>query len=435
MPVNARITEDPIHMDIYQDRSIFHDETGETCFLEGNQSKAAKIRYTTITDSLEANFLGNTLQRVKSEGFQDELNTNDKQLIQQLVDGITGNVGRALVAVAVQQMAIKAICPMQSIRLHKASNNRMSFSWQEGISMRTIDATYVSPFLRQYGLLRLNASGAMMTRSLAENYPYSNLYKAKLHGPRNQWLQIVDRLENGKMDPTCALEYILSLLQNKSDIFDDKCAVAIKSLDEARDITLQKVERAVKSFLLDTDYPARAFEISLHSFMQALNDLGYTSQNLVPLSQMRSANKKHGNVGDIEVREGTDIIESWDAKYKKPYLIDELNELEDKLMTAPRVETAGFVTDGQPDLKNDVKDKVEAIEVEFDTEVKIYSLHDWLRYQIDLNNVESETLLAKAWLTALVESLTLHRTDIAPIDEPCEKWVEDLTRVIKRSFK
>jgi hypothetical protein len=36
---------------------------------------------------------------------------------------------------------------------------------------------------------------------------------------------------------------------------------------------------------------------------------------LKPLSQMRSANKKHGNIGDIEILEARQIIESWDAKY------------------------------------------------------------------------------------------------------------------------
>ncbi len=37
---------------------------------------------------------------------------------------------------------------------------------------------------------------------------------------------------------------------------------------------------------------------------------------------MRSANKKHGNIGDLEVLEKSNIIEAWDAKYGKAYLRD-----------------------------------------------------------------------------------------------------------------
>ena len=184
-----------------------------------------------------------------------------------------------------------------------------------------------------------------------------------------------------------------------------------------------------------TSYPARAFEIAIHSFMQALIDLEYADVALEPLSQMRSANKKHGNVGDIELKDGKDILEAWDAKYQKLYLREELEELADKLETAPRVVSAGFVVDEQPDIRDDIEERIDEIEAEFDTEVKIMSLHDWIEYQIYLNHVDNRDDLAKAWIVALVESITLQRVGRAPIDEPCDIWVDDIKKVLRRYFK
>ena len=70
-----------------------------------------------------------------------------------------------------------------------------------------------------------------------------------------------------------------------------------------------------------------------HGFMQAMHESHLLGDlDLVPMSQMRSANKKHGNIGDVELREGRVIVEAWDAKYGKPYLRDELEELRDKIL-------------------------------------------------------------------------------------------------------
>ena len=57
----------------------------------------------------------------------------------------------------------------------------------------------------------------------------------------------------------------------------------------------------------------------MHGFYQAMNEMHFLGDaEVVPISQMRSANKKHGNVGDVELTENGIIIKSWDAKYGKP---------------------------------------------------------------------------------------------------------------------
>jgi len=65
---------------------------------------------------------------------------------------------------------------------------------------------------------------------------------------------------------------------------------------------------------------------------------------LKPLSQMRFANKKHGNIGDIELIENGDIVASWDAKYGKSYLREEVEEVCEKISGHDNIQVVGFVT-------------------------------------------------------------------------------------------
>jgi hypothetical protein len=137
-------------------------------------------------------------------------------------------VGRALVGLTVLQLCVKAIEPEQSIRLHKAGGAGSNFSWAEGIPMRVLDKHYITPILRRFDLLRLNADGFMMTRSLAENYPYSKLYKAAIRGARTEWLEIVDLIEVGTIQPESALSHLIGLLFNRSDKFKRAAESTIK---------------------------------------------------------------------------------------------------------------------------------------------------------------------------------------------------------------
>jgi hypothetical protein len=59
----------------------------------------------------------------------------------------------------------------------------------------------------------------MMTRSLAENYPYSPVYKANIRGARLEWLRIVEGIETNEIAPEPALHYLLSQLLNRATAF------------------------------------------------------------------------------------------------------------------------------------------------------------------------------------------------------------------------
>ena len=103
-----------------------------------------------------------------------------------MVDSVTSEVGRSIIVVTVIQLCIKCIVPEQCIRLHKAGNRNTGFSWKDGMPMRSLDRAFITPVLRNYDILRTNADGGMMTRTFAENYPYSKLYKAGV--PPKKWI-------------------------------------------------------------------------------------------------------------------------------------------------------------------------------------------------------------------------------------------------------
>jgi len=342
-----------LHLRVFKNRSELVLPNGaKQIFLEGGMSQSAKLKYQKIAIELSNGYLEqqiilcrNSLAALEfSHLTQIHLDT-----LNRLVESVTSEVGRALVGLTVLQLCVKAIEPTQSIRLHKGSTGVRDFSWQEGISMRSLDRLYITPILRKYDLLRLNADGFMMTRSLAENYPYSPVYKANIRGARREWLSIVEGIEANEIASEPALHYLLSQLLNQASAFKKLAVQTMAALQQFLEsveyVNQELVTESIWRHINESDYAARIMEIAMHSLMQAMQELQiFPDRALKPLSQMRSANKKHGNIGDIEILQARQIIESWDAKYGKSYLRDELEELADKLEAHPAVVLAGFVT-------------------------------------------------------------------------------------------
>ena len=422
---------DNSHLDVYLDRYELHRNDVVTTYYEGFQNAATQQRYEKINNELSNGYLYKIMEKLPDVDFA-ELSEENKVLLRRLVNGITSEVGRALVGVAFLQLTIKSITPDQSIRLHKGTTRRGSFSWVDGISMRTIDSTYSTPFLREQGLLNVNKFGVFMTRSLAENYPYSKLYKAEMRGPFAEWIDIVDAIEDESMPALLGLYYLMALLKNKSDAFNKMADEAVELASKYEDKSFGGISALMKSFFNDTEYSARAFEIVIHGFMQAMAESNMIGDlDLVPMSQMRSANKKHGNIGDVELKDGRVIVESWDAKYGKPYLRDELEELREKILTSPGVKVAGFIVDGEVDRRKDIVERAEEISVETGVDIQLLSFDEWIQYQTQRIADSQLDRIAGRWLIAVVESFAQRRPEIAPIDEPCEAWVKDLIEKLK----
>jgi hypothetical protein len=421
---------------IYSDRSILVNEDGvEYRYDEGRTSDEAKKRLATIKKALENGFLEKIIEECQNPEVKIENVTEEQvEVIESLVNSVTSEVGRAIVGLTILQLTVKSILPKQSIRLHKGSTGA-DFSWKEGIPMRVLDKNYITPVLRKHNLLKLNADGFMMTRSLAENYPYSKLYKAAIRGARQEWLEITDAVETGKLDAVNALKQLIVFLNNKSEAFIELTNETLKTLDKflKKKPTLKKCYDTIIDFIESSTYSARMFEVAMHALFQVLEEEKCLSDFLKPLSQMRSANKKHGNIGDIELtltQGNMDIIESWDAKYGKAYLRDELEELNDKLKSHPQTTIAGFVTDHEPNLKPEIKKRIKELELIHDTQIRVMEFSEWANFQIKKYGLNPDNVGGK-WLTAIGESICQKRREIAPIDEPTTEWVESFKECLK----
>ncbi len=333
------------HLEIYENYFILAgiDNAIERIWVEGKQSSEAQKRYRKVKSALSQNFFEQKIEEAKSPEIaaiiESRLTADQRKSIQEIVNSITAQTGRALVDIFVLQLTVKTICPEQDIRLHKGSNNQGAFSWREGISMRTIDAEHIIPALRRYELLRINQYGGYMTRSFAENYPYTKFYKAEIRGKlqaRQRWLQVVDDLENERIDVDATLLYVLQLLWQLSEAFSNLVQKTLNSLDAWIDknepLSINIVIMLIKEHIEESEARARLLEVAMHTLLQALDELGVDlGGKLKPLMPMRTANKKHGNIGDVEVLSGDLHVEAWDAKYEQPYLSDALDELVEKI--------------------------------------------------------------------------------------------------------
>ncbi len=134
--------------------------------------------------------------------------------------------------------------------------------------------------------------------------------------------------------------------------------------------------------------------------------------------------------------ENNEIVESWDAKYGKNYLRDEIDEVSEKLEYHDKVETVGFVTTDLPIRNDEINAKVNDVKDLCGLDIEIMSFKEWIEW--NFNRVKELGLsdsneLSNSWLTAYAESLAQKRRDIAPIDEPCFDWVTSLDQALKNT--
>lgn len=431
-------TNEPV-LHVFSDRSVLYDKKGNaTQFDEGKASEAAKARLKGIRDTLKSGFLEKTIGEANSaETNFEALSEEHKECISKIISSVSSEVGRAIVGLSILQLTLKSIAPEQSIRLHKGNPSVKTFGWVEGIPMRSIDQNFITPVLRKYKLMNLNKFGFMMTRTLAENYPYSKLYKAAIRGAKDEWVKLVDAIELNEMDPKVGLLFFLNMLTKRSESFsanvDELLGLVNKYLSENKP-DYNSIVKLISVFIDNSTYSARIFEISMHSLFQVLQENKVLEGYLKPISQMRSANKKHGNIGDIELTgtyDGLDILEAWDAKYGKSYLRDEIEELYDKLALHPQCKITGFVTNIPPDMREEIANRIAEISTIHDTEFRILEFEEWVEFQIERYELDKDKI-ANDWLLSIAESIGLRRRDIAPIDEPTGEWVQFLKEIISK---
>jgi len=126
---------------------------------------------------------------------------------------------------------------------------------------------------------------------------------------------------------------------------------------------------------------------------------------------------------------GGQIIESWDAKYGTHYYLDELDFLIEKLSVHPECKRAGFITEADYEPDDETIQKIEYIKEAFGVEVLIFGLSDWLDYVFQKSKVDKDKIAAN-WVQNIHAYLSLRLREVAPLDEPTEKWLLALQEVM-----
>lgn len=410
----------------------------ENVYYIGDQSGAARERQQKVEYALEAGYLdGQYTTVVANELDFTELDATDQELIETLVASIDANKGRALTGLTVLQLTIKAITPAQDIRLHKGNQQLNEFSFVEGMSMRSIDNEYVTSFLRENDLLYVNGSGVMLTRTFAENYPYTPMYRAQIRGPKDEWLQLVERVEHGQTDPELLLQYLLHCLIKRRELVQQLSEEVVSQV-HAIDSEVVDTETAVNTItdhLANAPHDARLHEVALHSLYQELVAHNLRDAALKDLTQLRSADKKHGNIADIELVDPADdytIYQAWDMKVGKDDLTESLNEMDEKLEDHPETEHVGYVVDSDVDLSVTERGGCDTLADTHDLTVRIQSFEETVTEL--LNELTDAGVPPVAWLVAYTETLCRQRRDRAPVDEPALDWVQELGELLATRF-
>ncbi|MCH5190324.1 MAG: hypothetical protein J1F37_07160, partial [Oscillospiraceae bacterium] len=91
---------------------------------------------------------------------------------------------------------------------------------------------------------------------------------------------------------------------------------------------------------------------------------------------------------------------------------------------------AGFVVDSPVDLRRDIEKRKNELQVETGAEIYLLSFDEWVSYEVANLNQDQKNALGYSWIVALVESFAQRRLDLAPIDEPCDAWINDLISIM-----
>jgi DNA (cytosine-5)-methyltransferase 1 len=249
------------------------------------------------TETLE-NFYQLALEALK---IDTELNLTEQQLAWLQIVVTNPERRKGVLTVLITSLLKKVIMPTQDVRQHQEN-------LQAGYSGRTLDTSFVTPFLRTKGFPHMAESG-WLTRSLEQNHAYDKEYPGKITPPalKEAFLNILDNVQNQPDTAQTYLIYILSKLEHFRQV---QASNPIKRLPD--ETTKQLTVSTIVAYLqrhFTWAYPhgvsgaARLPVLALYATYQCLvQEVGrYKTKELYTLESHTAADSKSCKLGDIEV--------------------------------------------------------------------------------------------------------------------------------------
>lgn len=449
MPVNSDpgateqvdIPEPPVLIK-NDDVHIYIDERDEVHRFEvGTPSEETQRRYQNVISALEDGQFRDLVENSISQSEQNEEPKIDEEhaaLLSDVAMGLHGD-GRGVVGVCCAQLFAKSVEPGLTTRLHKGGQPSGDFSWCEGWSLRQVnnkDDVGTGVELNRRGLLYSNTDGgAVMTRSLAESEPFTQLFEPAVKGPRQAWLDIVDSLERQELDPEKGLIYLLKRLVDEKQFIEESTEQILDLVNQfaATDPSMDDVMDLITTHVDQADQGSSLLEIAVHSFLQIIEDTGSLTGELVQLQTLTSPDRRGGgstrevrDLGDVQTTVDGSMRAAWDAKLGITITREELSSLEEKLSSEMTPEFVGYITLDEPTLGNEVDSQPDDLELT-GVDVELHSVESVTeRYtQTTDSGIEPAN-----WLVAYVETLARQRPERAVVRQSPLAWLKSLQELL-----
>ena len=205
----------------------------------------------------------------------------------------------------------KVVHPEQDIRNHKSE-------YEMGFSARSTDTKVTVPFLSSHGLpYNVETHWLSQTLSFADPFMPDSVLKTqpKTAGPdlilTANYIQQADTVERVKLYATLIIEKMIEE-RNRGNI----------ALTKPKNLSIDEVMELLHRHF-STPYQKNAPrlpQVAVYAIYQCLmRDVDrYSDFELRPLERMRTANRKSGSVGDIDVWKDGQPVEAVEVKYEIP---------------------------------------------------------------------------------------------------------------------
>ena len=277
----------------------------------------------------------------------------------------------------------KIICPEQDIRFIKVNDAAEN----EGYSFRNFDEHSTVPFLMSKHLAH-NVQGHMQTSSLSFAYYKDNLApktqpaivgKELLHGMN--YLQSAQDTELASKNVAITLLRLLIEERDKNES---------QKVSSPTKLTIDRIMELLTSHIM-FDYgknSARLPQIAIYAIYQCI--VGqlprYSDCHLKKLESQKTANRKTGTAGDIDVNSSDGFVfEAVEIKHKKPVTLSDVREVVNKISYAPMDRYLILSTDNSKTAEYvDIKKTLKLARTQYGCEIIVNGVFDTIKYYLRL---------------------------------------------------
>lgn len=230
-------------------------------------------------------------EKLDKEEVIDSLSNEAKSYVESAIEQSEQNKG--MIAVLLTLFCYKTLCPTQDIRKHQAN-------MAGGFAGRTVDAKYITPFLKEQDFPAMAESG-WLTRAFEHPMPYTMDYPLSMKNKSlsKVFLSLIDKVECQGENPEAVTTYMLQLLIKQR---------------EGRKIQLHRPHTLTISQILSLLVNHFTYKYSGHgasrlptlalyaAYQCMMNEMSrYSDKILCPLESHTSSDSQSGQIGDIQV--------------------------------------------------------------------------------------------------------------------------------------